>query len=229
MICMCFDLSSSCIGVSFALFKGERLAFVRTLAVIPDKPNGYDAGYTTQNPKVIEHNGIRFRSYLKPGEISISKTEGEKRVAEFKNMKHRLLLKNIGKQCGQLMNMVKPDVIALEKNKSFNGILTTKLLAEIAGGIYFYAGMRDIPLYDVDESVVRSFIRKTIPDYSLYGDDADKIAIDVKWEIHCRLKKFFESEYPGLLDFKNMTMDESDALAVFYYLLKSEKLKIPKG
>lgn len=222
MIMMCFDLSSVCIGVTFAQLKGITPIYVKTLAIIPESVSALDLGYTTKEPKKIHYNGNTFKGLLKPGETFTSKSTAKKRLAEFKNYSHRQLLKDIGKQCGFFLEKVKPDILAIEKNKSFNGILTTKLLAEIAGGLYFYSGMKDIPLYDIDESTIRAFIRKQIKDFSMYDGEAEKMAIDTKWEIYCRLRSYFEKEHPGILDFTKMTLDESDSLAVFYYLLKYE-------
>lgn len=222
MIAMCFDLSSKCIGVTFAQLKKQKPVYAKTLAIIPKAPSAKDMGYTTKKPKVIEFNGNRFKGLLKPGELFISKKEAEKRLSEYKSFTHRELLKNIGKQCGFYLGKVNPHVIAIEKNKSFNGILTTKLLAEIAGGLYFYSGANDIPLYDYEEATIRSNIRSEIQEFNRYQAGSEKMALDTKWEIYCRLRSYFEKNHPGLLDFSSMTMDESDSLAVFYHLLKKE-------
>lgn len=220
MIAMCFDLSSKCIGITFAEVVKNKLTYINTLPVIPEKPSGKDLGYTTMLPKNIEFNGQTFKGFLKQGEVYISKNEAKKRIADFKNYSHRHLLKNIGQQCGRYLDHIKPTMIAIEKNKSFNGILTTKLLAEIAGGLYFYAGAKNIELYDYDVATIRSRIRNDIKDFSLFKKGTNKMAVDTKWEIYCRLRSYFESNYPSLIDFESMTMDESDSLAVFYHLFK---------
>lgn len=219
---MCFDLSSTCIGVTFAQMKNQRLTYAKTLAIIPKKLTAKDLGYTTEKPKKIDSRGNQFLGLLKPEEYTISKKEAERRISEYKQFVHRELLKNIGDQCGLYLEKINPDIIAIERNKSFNGILTTKLLAEIAGGIYFIAGMKQKPLYDHDESTIRAHIRRTIPDFTRYQEGTDQMALDTKWEIYCRLRSYFETNYPGLIDFSNMTMDESDSLAVFYHLLTTQ-------
>lgn len=221
MIAMCFDLSSVCIGVTFAQIKNNQLVFVKTLAVIPQKPNAKALGYTTQEPKMIDSRGNRFQALLKPKETTISQEVAKKRISEYKSFAHRELLKSIGRQCGYYLEKVNPHLMGMEKNKSFNGILTTKLLAEIAGGLYFWSGAREVPLHDFDESTIRAYIRKTIPQFTRYAEGTNQMAIDTKWEIYCRLRSFFESHYPGLIDFDSMTMDESDSLAVFYYLYQT--------
>ena len=224
MIVMCFDLSSKCIGVTFAQLKSGKPVYAKTLAIIPEIPSAKDMGYTTKQPKLIDYNGRQFKGLLKGNELFISQREAKKRISAFKSFTHRELLRNIAKQCGYYMDKVKPTVLAIEKNKSFNGILTTKLLGEIAGGLYFYSGLRNTPLFDYDEATIRANIRQTIPQYNRFHEGTDKLALDTKWEIYCRLRSYFESHYPGLIDFTDMTMDESDSLAVFYHLLTTENV-----
>lgn len=219
---MCFDLSSTCIGVTFAQIKNNKPHYIQTLAIIPQKPSGKDLGYTTMDTKEIHYNGNRFKGFLKPGESYTSKEEANRRISEYKNFSHRELLKDIGKQCGRFLEKINPDVVAIEKNKSFNGILTTKLLAEIAGGLYFYTGAHNIPMYDYDEATIRAKIRRDIKEFNRYKAGTDLVAADTKWEIYCRLRSYFEVNYPGLVDFSKMTMDESDSLAVFYHLLTTK-------
>lgn len=224
MIVMTFDLSSTCIGITFAQIdkKTKKITYGETMPIIPRKPDPRDLGYTTKHPKKIAYNGAEFRGYLKHNEFSISKAEADRRSRELKNDGHNFLLKNIGEQCGNFLNKIKPDVIALEKNASFNGILTTKLLAEIAGGLYFYAGAHGNELFDYNESTVRAKIRRDIPDFS-YEKDGKK-ALDTKWEMFCRLRAYFELNHPGIFDFENMGMDESDSLAIFYHYYTLEVL-----
>lgn len=229
MIVMCFDLSSKCIGVTFAQLKGNTPTYAKTLAIIPETPNAKDLGYTTALPKTIHYNGAQFPGLLKPGEYFTSRNEAKRRLSQLKSFTHKEMLKNIGKQCGFYLDSVKPDAIAMEKNKAFNGVLTTKLLAEIAGGLYFYAGLRNIPLYDYDVGTVRSNIRKSVKDFTRFTNGRNETSLDTKWEIYCRLRSYFEKKYPGLIDFSDMTMDESDSLAVFYHLLTAEPNSWKKG
>ena len=221
VISICLDLSSKCIGSTFAQTVGSDIKYINTLPIVPNKPNGLDFGYTTKEPKPIDYRGATFKGFLLPDELQISKTEADKRNAEFKVFKHRMLLKDIGKQVGKYIDKLKPDIIVIERNSSFGGTLTTKLLAEIAGGLYFYTGAKNIEFYDYNESTVRAFIRKSIPNVDRTAGLSDKMALDTKWEIYCRLKQYFEENHPGLLNFEGMTMDESDSLATFYYLYKT--------
>jgi hypothetical protein len=219
MIVMCFDLSSVSIGVTFAQIddKTFELTYGQTLAIIPEKPNPKHLGYAHATPKTLTRGDKSYKALLYNHESYITVTEAERRMADFKNQSHNILLRNIGEQCGRYLDKVNPSIIAIEKNKSFNGILTTKLLAEIAGGIYFYAGAKGITLYDWDESKIRAKIRSDITEFHRYNDEG-KMSVDTKWEIHCRLRSYFENIAPGMFPFNKMTMDESDSLAVFYYL-----------
>ena len=231
MITMTFDLSSTCIGVTFAqIDKKKKIIYGETLPIIPKKPDGTDVGYTTKKPKKLESKGNTYTGYLKPGEVLISKAEADRRKRSFKNLEHNTLLRNIGIQCGRFLNKIKPDIVAIEKNKAgFNGILTTKLLAEIAGGIYFYCGAHAIEMYDWDEATVRSKLRKDIQHFSLNKKDSEQFSVDTKWEIYCRLRAYFNEYHPGVFNFEKMGMDESDSLAIFYYLYKEVISKKGEG
>jgi hypothetical protein len=226
MIAMCFDLSSVSIGVTFAQIDDTTLELVygQTLAIIPEKPNPKHLGYAHVAPKTLTRGEKSYKALLYHHEAYITVTEAERRMADFKNQSHNILLRNIGEQCGRYLDKINPTVIAIEKNKSFNGILTTKLLAEIAGGIYFYCGARGITLYDWDESKIRAKIRHDLTDFNRYNDEG-QMSVDTKWEIHCRLRTYFEKKAPGMFAFNKMTMDESDSLAVFYYLYNQKILK----
>lgn len=219
MISMCFDLSSVCIGVTFAQTDDAsgKIIFGKTLAIIPEKPNPKQLGYAYATPKKLTHGGKSYSALLYANEDYINATEAARRLADFKNQSHNLLLRNIGEQCGRYLSKIRPQVVAIEKNKVFNGILTTKLLAEIAGGIYFYCGALHVPVYDWDEAKIRAQIRRDIKEFS-YENNRGQVAIDTKWEIHCRLRAYFEQQAPGVFAFDAMNMDESDSLAVFYYL-----------
>lgn len=223
MIVMTFDLSSTCIGVTFAEIKeGTKITYGRTLPIIPRRMDPRDYGFTTLQPKKIANKGKEFKGYLKEGEFSISHQEAKSRNSYLKAQMHNFLLRDIGEQCGRFLGKIKPEIVCIERNASFNGVLTTKLLAEIAGGIYFYCGAMGIEMFDYPESTVRARIRRDITEFTYEKDGLN--AIDTKWEIYCRLRSYFECTWPGLFDFSKMTMDESDSLAVFYYYYQTEVL-----
>lgn len=216
MLVVAFDLSSTCIGVCVAKVDLKKQPIkLKTVSIIPQKPSGKDFGFTTKESKKIAKNGKEFQAFLYPHETIISQREALDRIRMVKSEKHLGLLKNIGQQCGELLFRLKPHVVLLEKNASFNGILTTKLLAEIAGGIYFYCGATDTSLCDYHVETVRAYLRQTIPVFDRANEDG-KDVLDTKWEMYCRLRTYYKAQHPKIV-LDRITMDESDALALFYY------------
>lgn len=206
------DLSSTNIGITRADIIDGKVTTLKTEALVPRKPTGRDFGYATVNEKKI---GTGYNAFLKEGEYHITKTEATRRRALVKAESHKQLLRNIGIDLGKILEEREVGFLAIERNVAFNGVLTTKLLAEIAGGLFFYSGLRDIPFADVLSGTVRSTVRHTIPlSRNERIEEDGTIAYDTKSEIRLRLKKV----YGHLTDFKDMTLDESDALAVFHHL-----------
>lgn len=221
MIVLAFDLSSTCIGVTFAkLTPDETIETLTTQPVIPKEPDGKTFGYTTKQPKTLRRRGTTFQSFLKPGESSISQAEGKRRASWFRHRKHNYLLRNIGKQLGMIIERLQPGVLIIERNASFNGVLTTKLLAEIAGGLYFIAGARGVPLYDYPESTVRAHLRREVKQPRI---TTEAMSIETKWLIYQRLRQVYDTGEHPHLNFDTMTLDESDALATFHYWYDVER------
>lgn len=207
-----FDLSSTLIGVTIGQFKDGELFYVKTIPLYPERIDGKSVGYTTKAPVTI---GTGYKGFLKPNEHHISEKEAKRRNSEFKVQKHRELLLDIFTKVGAVLRKIKFDVIIIERNSSFNGVLTTKLLGEIAGGLYAFAAMLDVQFYDFNESTVRSFIRKDLPYETLEHDG--KIIVGPKWEMRQRL----EPEYREHINFSKITLDEVDSLVLFHYFRKN--------
>lgn len=206
-----FDLSSTLIGMTVGQFKDGELIYVKTIPIFPKRIDGTDLGYTTKNPKTI---GDGYKAFLKPDEHHISKAEATRRNSEFKVLKHRKLLLNIWEQVGNILTKVRFNVMIIERNSSFNGVLTTKLLAEIAGGLYSIAAMYQAEFFDLNESTVRSFIRKDLPYETL--EKEGKVIVGPKWEMRQRL----EPAYRQHIDFEKISLDEVDSLVLFHYYRK---------
>lgn len=210
------DLSSALIGMTIATIEKMRVTSLITEGMVPYKATGKDFGYSTIGEKTI---GEGYKAFLYPDEHHVSKAEANRRKQAFKNERHRRLLYDIGRDLGGRLDAERPDYVAIERNESFNGVQTTKLLAEIAGCLYFYTGQRGIPFSDHNAGVVRATVRSTIPLSRKERRMPDgSIGLDTKSEIYCRLRK----TYSHLVDFTHMTLDESDSLAVFHHL-KTEK------
>lgn len=211
-----FDLSSTLIGATYGVIEDRVIKNVRTEGIVPRKPNGKDYGYTTQKPKKI---GSGYPAYLLPGEHHISKAEAERRARFIKHDSHRQLLLNIGEDIGERVEAFSPSRLIIERNESFNGVLTTKLLAEIAGGLFFYSGLARIPFEDLNAAVVRKSVRDNIALTRAERVLSDgTLALDTKTEIKERLRKV----YGHLIDFDTMTTDESDSLALFHHVAVRE-------
>lgn len=211
-----FDLSSTLIGITYGVVEDRVIKSIRTEGVVPRKPDGTHFGYTTKRPKKI---GRGYPAFLLPGEHHVSKAEAVQRVKRVKQEGHRDLLLQIGADLGRRLEAFPPSRLVIERNESFNGILTTKLLAEIAGGLFFYSGLKQIPFEDLNAALVRKTVRDTIPlsrDERVLADGT--LALETKLEIKERLRKV----YGHLLDFDHMTTDESDSLALFHHLAARE-------
>lgn len=206
-----FDLSSTLIGMTIAQYQGNEVVYVKTIPIYPKRIDGTDVGYTTKKQKTI---GDGYKAFLKPNEHHISKVEADRRNSEFKVLAHRELLLNIWRQVGDILMKVKFNVIIIERNSSFNGILTTKLLAEIAGGLFSIAAILRAEFHDLNESTVRAFIRKDLPYETLEKDG--QIIVGPKWEMRQRL----EPAYREHIDFENISLDEVDSLVLFHYYRK---------
>lgn len=215
-----FDLSSTLIGITYGVVEDKVITDVRTEGIVPRKPDGKHYGYTTKKPKRI---GRGYPAYLLPGEHHISKAEADRRATHIKQDAHRRLLLHIGEDIGDRIDAFGPNHIFIERNESFNGVLTTKLLAEIAGGLFFYSGIRRIPFEDLNVSTVRKTVRDTIPlsrSERLLEDGS--IALETKLEIKERLRKV----YGHLTNFDGMTTDESDSLAIFHHVATREGWRV---
>lgn len=210
------------IGVTIAELNGDKVEKLGVVPVIPNRPNGKDFGFTTKNPKAITmRDGKRMRVYLKKGEVIISKREANERASMIKNESHTMLLKDIGRMLGSILFSVSPDVIIIERNETFGGILTTKLLAEIAGGIYFWSGFYDIDMYSYNVGRMRSALNRCVRGVDLKTDDG-KLIVDTKMVVKKKLEKLIEDEKWNVHGWENATLDESDSFLAFVYYYMTE-------
>lgn len=215
-----FDLSSSCIGVTTATVIDGTVTKVTVDDIVPRKFTGLDYGYKTKTPKKI---GSGYTAFLKEGEFHISKSEASRRQSEFKTSKHQDLLLDIGKQVSRFISSLDLDLVMIERNMTFNGVLTTKMLAEIAGQIHYLAASNAIEFESRSVHTVRKLIRNAIPLSRADRVQTDgSIALETKAEIKARLKKV----YGHLVDFDTMSEDGSDSLAVFHSKAIEEKWNI---
>lgn len=218
------DLSSTQSGVAIADVNGiGEYKKVTTLAIKPQEANGKMLGYTTKAPKMLEgRDGRKFKAFLREGESYVTSAEARRRVAEFKKLSRVMLLKSSGKQLGIVLNTVKPDILIMEQNSSFNGVLTTKLLAEVAGGIYFWAGVTDTPLRVINVNTVRSMLQRLVPDPDLMLNGVR--VVDTKFRVKRQLVEYLT--HRGVrYNVEGCSLDETDALAQLVYFVEQEIIR----
>ena len=117
--------------------------------------------------------------------------------------------------------MIKPNVVLVEKNKIFNGVLTSVLLGKVMGVLVGITTSKGIPLKEYEVATVRKNINivKCIEELvsELSQEEIDKIPDITKRA----LRKYMEKKY-GKYGLKCSTDDESDACVVFDHWLENE-------
>jgi hypothetical protein len=218
MIVMSFDLSSACIGVTTArLNKIKEVEKIMSCPIIPKQFSPTELGYMASKKSLPTIKGNKsLNTYWKKGEAKITETEKKRRDREVRAKKDIFVLEYIGQQMGSMINKIKPDLIIVEKNAAFNGILTTVLLAKVYGTLLGIAGMLSIPVleYSVNEvrapydvaRLVSQFCATKTPEELKKLPDITKAAI----------RKFLYKIYRDKgINFQ--TDDESDSCLVFHY------------
>lgn len=215
---LAFDLSSVCTGVTFADIKDKKIIFLKTFSI---KPNIKKADVVKELGFVHSEkvSTTSIRAWVKePGEI-VSRTEKKKRDVEIRNAYNSKIKKVISLEIKKVIDNLCPDLILVERNESFNGILTTKFLAEIRGILEGAATEQPIIQYSVSEirkifnlaDMTMNYVKRMTPEQMRGKKDITKHV----------LKDFLENKY-------NITCantDESDSLAVFDHYYESEVIQ----
>lgn len=218
MIIMTFDLSSVCVGVIAAEID-DRSGKTIKMKSCPIMPPQYDAtvlGYHKSKKSLPDRKGTMLNTYWKDGETIITKKEKEHRDKEVRSQKDIYVLQNISKTMNYLIDGIKPDLILVEKNAIFNGILTSILLGKVMGSLVSLTGIHGIPLieYPVNQVrnpfdlplMIRAFQKLHTPEELMKIPDITKRT----------LREYLEKIYgPHGVVFQ--TDDESDACVVYYY------------
>jgi hypothetical protein len=210
---MGFDLSSSCIGcVSVKTDDDARVVKIFTTPIIP--PDYHSEKYL-RSKKYLETNKGPLLSWAKPGEKKITKTEKHKRDVEVRNEKDLFILAYISREMDEIIGSVEPDLIIVEKNEIFNGILTSILLAKCMGSLQSIAGVRRIPIIEYRVNDVRApyNVFKLVLSFA-DGKSADQLSSipDVtKRAIRVMLEEKYQINFH--------TDDESDAALLIDYHL----------
>lgn len=210
---MAIDASSVCSGIVVAEIDDNReVSKIGSASIVPEKFSPKELGYKSSKVKM---NG--YTSYVKKGESFVSKTEAKRRNAEVRHARNDFKAKTISRQLNALITSIKPDIVVIEKNRTFNSVLTTALLAEVMGCVEGVCGANGIELKKVTVEAIRKEINapklvkgfsetRTIEELSSY-EDVTKEAI----------KDYLEHFY----NIKMANTDEGDACAVFHYFYKN--------
>lgn len=214
---MSFDLSSVCIGVTTARIDNKNVERIMSCPIIPRKFSPISLGYKPSKKKMpTPRTGESVNTYWKDGEKTISKSEKERRDREIRKAANLFVLDYIGREMGNLINHIKPDLILVERNAAFNGILTTVLLAKIFGNLTGIAGFLQIPLKEYTVAEVRSIhnIPQLIKNFvSIRTTDELKLIPDItKAALREEMYKIYRDK--GIVF---QTDDESDSCVVLHY------------
>lgn len=220
---LAFDLSTVCVGVVAGIVdkKTKKPILVKSCPIIPRKFSPEKLGYMRSKKRLpTAKSGEVLNTYYKQGEATISKSEKQKRDREVRIKGNLFTLEYIGKQISLIISEVKPDIILVEKNEIFNGVLTSVLLGKVMGVLIGVASSYSIPVNDEFKvSKVRSIIdlKKAVKSLveSLSEDEIKKVPDVTKRA----LRKLMEEKY-GEYGLVCKTDDESDACVVFNYWLE---------
>ncbi|MGL5715543.1 MAG: hypothetical protein ACRCX2_21160 [Paraclostridium sp.] len=216
-----FDLSSKCIGV-VAVKIGAcdfEPTVVKSVPIIPPNFCPSNLGYMKSKKKISTPNNKAYvNSYVKQGEMHVSKTEKNKRDVEVRSAKNLFVLDYIGKQIGYLISNIKPDLILVEKNEIFNGVLTSVLLGKVMGVLLGLAAQNNVRVIELKVTKVRSVfdVNKLAIDFTK-GKSAEELKQIP--DITKRALKFKMEELYGKYGLECQTDDESDACVVLHYWL----------
>lgn len=227
MTVLSFDLSSKCIGLVAARLNKNTydVSLMRSMPIIPTKFSPSELGFLKAKKKVpLSHSNKMITSYMKPGETSITYSEKlvRDRVVRSKANAHTLAC--IGKEIGHVVTNINPDIILVEKNEIFNGVLTSVLLGKVMGILLGIAGQYSIPVLEYKVTKARSIfnIGELVKDFTSDKDEEElkKIPDITKRALRDKMERIYK--HTGV---SFQTDDESDACVVFHYWLNKGRFE----
>ena len=221
---LAFDLSTACVGVVASVINKDTKEpiLVKSCPIIPKRFSPEELGYRKSKKRLpTSKSGEFLNTYYKDGETTISKSEKQRRDREVRTKENLFVLDYIGKQISTIINAIRPDVIIVEKNEIFNGILTSVLLGKVMGVLIGIASSHSIPLKEFKVSKVRSIIDLNKATRDLVESISEEELKKVPDVTKRALRKLMEKKY-GQYGLECKTDDESDACVVFNYWLESE-------
>lgn len=217
---MGFDLNTRGTGIAAAkIIDGE----IKTAKVADAKTKDFDPstlGFMKSKKTLpTSKNGSKtLNTYYKPGESFVSETNKKKRDKIVRNARNQYYLDKMGKQMVAVLRSVSPDLVLIERNEMFRGVMTIEVLAKLTGILIGECVSLGIPYELHNVNTVRkpynvpkivSDFSKTISPEELNGlQDVSKSAI--KW--------YLEEKY-SYIGLKILTTDGSDAFILVDYRL----------
>lgn len=175
-----------------------------------------------QLPYNKTHSGVH-NTYYKKGETYVSKKEKELRDREVRHKRNNYQILKMSTKFSETLRMVKPDVVILERNEMFRGIMTIEVLAKLNGTLLGECAHMGIPYEQFSVNAIREpyniprlikqFSEKHTPEFIASRSDLSKAAI----------ADFLEEKYKTY-GVKFSTYDESDA-GLAYDFWKNHKHK----
>lgn len=214
-----FDLSSVCIGVVASIINTttKEIITVKSCPIIPKIFNPEELGYRKSKKKMpTGKSGEFINSYYKAGEVKVSKVEKKKRDAQVRSKNNLFTLQYIGRQITKIVEVIEPDLIIVEKNEIFNGVLTSVLLGKVMGVLIGIASSKGIIVKDYTVKQVRSIIDIIEATHNLVDNLSEKEILKIPDITKRALRVYMESKY-GKYGLECATDDESDACVVFNY------------
>ena len=130
---MAIDSSSVCTGVVIAEINNRKLVKVGSTPVIPHKFDVSSLGFLKTKRRYKNKDGKEYLAYTKAGETHVTEALAKKRNVQVRHEQNNFKMKNIGSQLDMIIKNIQPNIIVIEKNKTFNSVLTSSLLAEVMG------------------------------------------------------------------------------------------------
>lgn len=214
---MAFDLSSRCIGVVCAEIDArDNIKNILSCPIVPKKFDATLLGFKKSKVKFILSDGSSISAWGKEGETSISKAEKKKRDSQVRAQRDVYVLREISETIGMLIENIQPDLVLVEKNEIFNGILTSVLLGKVMGVLHGVCGSRGVPIEEYRVQSVRKpyNVMKLTMDF-VSGKNPEELSRipDISKRV---IREMLSLRYPSI---SFQTDDESDACLVFDYWL----------
>ena len=219
---LCFDLSLTCTGVAFAdVDDNGAVNKMLTVSIIPDadEASAIKKLGLLRKREIKTKSGGGYRAYVTTTDEKPTYAEKKKRDVMVRNTVNMEKRASLAEQIKRLIDGTDPELILVERNESFNGILTTKLLAE-ARGILEGAGVGiEIKQYSVAE--IRKGIDLITLTREFVNEVADKGVAFPKDITKSALKRYVEKKYNIVCN----NTDESDACMILDCYLRNKEEK----